>query len=156
MSGSRLEGAGDTIWLRVTGETGFFIPCMLRSLIVDNCQALRCGCPAAFHVWHFSLFVYRSFSRESGCVSSRTALKATMDSAYWCALGLLIVILNTCLAHGHYHDHVAGTAGEIQYSREFLLLMRDHISTDRATVVNSIPNYLRTNPKKRSIRTNRK
>lgn len=34
--------------------------------------------------------------------------------------------------------------------------MRDHISTDRATVVNSIPNYLRTNPKKRSIRTNRK
>lgn len=63
------------------------------------------------------------------------------------------MILNTCLAHGHYHDHVAGKAGEIQYSREFLL--RDHISTHRTTVVNYILNYFRTNPKKQSIRTNR-
>lgn len=75
-----------------------------------------------------------------------------MDLVYWCALGLLIVIFNTCLAHGHYHDHVAGTAGEIQYSREFLLLMRDHISIDRAAVVNSIPNYLSKRGSKGGLR----
>ena len=40
-----------------------------------------------------------------------------------------------------YHDHVTGVAGEIQYSREILL------STDHATVVNSIPNYPKTGTK---------
>lgn len=34
--------------------------------------------------------------------------------------------------------------------------MRDHISTNYAAVVNSIPNYLRSNPKKWTIRTKRK
>ena len=69
---------------------------------------------------------------------------------------MLILILKRCLAHGHYHDHVTGVAGEIQYSREFLLLFRDRASMDHAAVVNSIPNYLRTKPKKWTTRTKRK
>lgn len=79
-----------------------------------------------------------------------------MDLAYWCKIGLLIVILKHCIAHGFDHDHVTGVAGEIQYSRDFLLLIRDRLPTDHAAVVNSIPNYLRTNPKKWTVRTKRK
>ncbi|KAM4537132.1 uncharacterized protein PAE49_021521 [Odontesthes bonariensis] len=82
--------------------------------------------------------------------------KATMDFAYWCVIGLLIVFLNTCLTRGHFHGHVTGAAGVTQYSREFLLLLRDHTSSDHKLIIDSLPNYLRRNPKKWTIRTRHK
>lgn len=70
-------------------------------------------------------------------------------------IGLFAVFLNTYFTQGH--GHVASSvACETRYSRESLLLSRNHISPDYATIVDSIPNNLRTNSKRGTSRMKRK
>lgn len=73
----------------------------------------------------------------------------------WTACWFLPFSPNTYFTQGRNHSYVAGgVACEIQYSRELLLLFCNHKSLDYSTIIDLIPNNLRTNPKRGTTRTN--
>ncbi len=80
-----------------------------------------------------------------------------MDLDRLCAIGLLLLILNTLLIHGRKYGYATGgAAGGIQYDRDTLLLLRNHLSTDYSTVSNTIPECIRADPRNGRTRGRRK
>ncbi|KAJ8333622.1 hypothetical protein SKAU_G00416300 [Synaphobranchus kaupii] len=81
-----------------------------------------------------------------------------MDLALWYMISLFIVILNSYFSQGYNHDYAAGgTAREIHYSRETLLLLRNtfpDLSQEFLTIVESLPNCFKKDPS--TSRTKRK
>lgn len=95
-----------------------------------------------------TVFYFRHFPR----------IEAIMDLALWCMISLFIVILNTYFSQGYNHDYAAGgTAREIHYSRETLLLLRNtspDLSQEFLTTVASLQNCFKKDPS--TSRTKRK
>lgn len=59
--------------------------------------------------------------------------------------GLLVAFLNIYLSYGLNLGHAAGgvALNEIRYEREFLLLLRNSVSSEHSTVVDTIQNHLK-------------
>ena len=92
-------------------------------------------------------------------ISSPPRIEEMMDLTLWCMISLFIVILNSYFPHGYNHDYAAGggTAQEIHYSRETLLLLRNtspDLSQEFLSSVGSLPNCFKKDPS--TYRTKRK